>query len=43
MSKISKKQKEQTQFSPKKTPVLILPIMYAITPIEGSYYRVIDS
>ena len=43
-----KKRKEQTQFLPKKTLVkkklvLILPIIFAITRIDGSCYRVIDS
>ena len=44
-----KKQGDQTQFSPKKKHCkikkmdLILPIIFAITPTDGSCYRVISS
>ena len=43
-----KKPKEQIQFSPKKDSskrkiVLISPIIFPITPVDWSFYRVIDS
>lgn len=46
-SALNKKQGDYTQFSPKKDSMkmkmdLILPIIFAITPVDGSHYRVID-
>ena len=43
-----KKPKDQTQFSPKKDSRkrkmdLMLPIIFDMIPIDGSYYRVINS
>ena len=47
-SALDKKQGDKTQFYPKKDARkrkmdLIMPIIFAISPIDGSSYRVIDS
>ena len=47
-SATDKKQGDQTQFSPKKDSRkrkidFILPIIFAVTPLDGWCYRVIDS